>query len=106
MPPSRWWPKKGLGPYLLELQSILAQGLAATAPLFPPLEQASTFVQQVAHILANHEHGTGQQVRTRLQEWLAWMQQHKTQLGPAFAKAIDQFVRTTRSFCPRVISLL
>jgi len=57
-------------------------------------------VQQVAHILANHEHGTGQQVRTRLQEWLAWMQQHKPQLGPALTKAIDQFVRTTRSFVP------
>lgn len=57
-------------------------------------------MQQVAHILANHEHSTGQQVRTRLQEWLAWMQQHKTQLGPALAKAIDQFVRTTRSFVP------
>jgi len=57
-------------------------------------------VQQVAQILANHEHGTGQQVRTHLQEWLVWMQQHKTQLGPALAKAIDQFVRTTRSFAP------
>jgi hypothetical protein len=68
--------------------------------LFPPLEQASTFVQQAARILANHEHGNGQQVRASLQEWLACMQEQKTELGPQIAKAIDQFVRTTRSFTP------
>jgi hypothetical protein len=57
-------------------------------------------VQQAAHILANHEHGNGQQVRASLQEWLACMQEQKAQFGPPIAKAIDQFVRTTRSFAP------
>lgn len=57
-------------------------------------------MQQAAHILANHEHGNGQQVRTSLQEWQDCMQQQKGQLGPQAAKALDQFVRTTRSFAP------
>lgn len=57
-------------------------------------------MQQAARILANHEHGNGQQVRASLQGWLVYMQEQKAQLGPVIAKAIDQFVRTTRSFAP------
>ncbi len=57
-------------------------------------------MQQAARILANHEHGNGQHVRASLQEWLDCMQQQKARLGPPLTKAIDQFVRTTRSFAP------
>ena len=57
-------------------------------------------MQQAAHILANHEHGNGQQVRARLQEWQGCMQQQKAQLGSQAAKALDHFVRTTHSFAP------
>jgi hypothetical protein len=46
--------------------------------------------------LANHEHGNGQQVRASLQG----LQQQKAQLGPQVAKALEHFVRTTRSFAP------
>jgi hypothetical protein len=57
-------------------------------------------VQQAAHILANHEHGNGQQVGASLQEWQGCMQQQKALLGPQAAKALEHFVRTTRSFAP------
>lgn len=57
-------------------------------------------MHQAASILANHEHGNGQQVRASLQGWLACIQQQKAQFSPQIAKAIDHFVRTTRSFAP------
>lgn len=50
--------------------------------------------------MANHEHGNGQQVRASLQEWQGCLQQQKAQLGPQVAKALEHFVRTTRSFAP------
>jgi hypothetical protein len=68
--------------------------------MFPPIEQANALVHQAVQILANDEHLTGQQVRTRLWQWLDDVQAHKAQLGPQAVKAIDHFVKTTHSFAP------
>ena len=65
--------------------------------MFPPLEKADAYVHEIAHILANHDHLTGQQVRTRLQQCLDRMLEQKAQLGP-LSEAIDHFVKTTNSF--------
>jgi hypothetical protein len=68
--------------------------------MFPAIEQTSTLVHQAAHILANHEHLTGQQVRARLLGWLHGLQVHKAQFGPQVTSAIDHVVKTTHSFAP------
>ena len=65
--------------------------------MWPPLEKAAQDVRQTAHILANHNQQTSQQVRADLQEWLDHMLKRKPQLGP-LSEAIDHFVQTTNRF--------
>jgi hypothetical protein len=69
----------------------------ATAPAWPALQKAAQDVRQVAHILANHNQETSQQVRARLQEWLDGIQQRKTQYS-YLSNALNHFVHTTNHF--------
>jgi hypothetical protein len=68
--------------------------------MFPAIEQTSAFVQQAAHILANHEHLAGREVRTRMLRWLAHLQAQEAPLDPLVCKAIDHVIKTTQSFAP------
>jgi hypothetical protein len=81
------------------LQHILTKGLQRTAALWPPIKAAYALVYQAAHILANHEQGTGAQVRERYLAFIAQMQEQKTPLGE-LSSAIDHFVEMTENFAP------
>ncbi len=97
MPFSR---KKGrLHPSLKQLQHLLARGLEATSPLWPPLKLAYGWVHQAAHILANHDNLPGEQVRAQYQELLQRLDAQKTEVA-SLSKAIDHFRKITESFAP------
>jgi hypothetical protein len=78
---------------------MLTRALQRTATLWPPLKEAYGLVYQAAHILANHEHQTGAQVRETYLAWVKKMQEQKTGLG-ALSTAIEHFVEITENFAP------
>lgn len=82
-----------------QLQRLLTKGLQHTARLWPPLKEAYALVYQAAHILANHEQGTGVQVQERYLAFVAQMQEPKANLGE-LSTAIDHFVKITENFAP------
>lgn len=79
------------------MQRLLTKGLQHTAALWPPIKDAYALVYQAAHILANHEQGTGGQVQQRYLAFVAQMQERKTNLGE-LSTAIDHFVEITDHF--------
>ena len=89
--------KKRLPPALKQLQHLLTKGLQATATLWPPLERASRFVHQAAHILANPEQDTGQHVCERYRAHLAQMCDEVATLGP-LESAFEHFCHITENF--------
>jgi hypothetical protein len=82
---------------LKQLQRILTKGLQQTEALWPPLKKAYAFVYQAAHLLANHEQGTGAQVQERYLAFVAQMQEQKASLGD-LSTAIDHFAKITDNF--------
>jgi hypothetical protein len=70
-----------------------------SAELWPPLERAYSWVHRAAHLLANADGCTGEQVRTRYQQLLDEMVAGQAELGPLSA-AVDQFRKVTLSFAP------
>jgi hypothetical protein len=81
------------------LQHLLARGLDSTASLWPPLKLTYAWVHQAAHILANHDQLTGEQVRAQYQDLLACMDAHKMEVA-SLSKAIEHFRKITESFAP------
>jgi hypothetical protein len=73
--------------------------LEVTASLWPPLVGAYAWVHGAAHILANHDGLTGEQVHVQYQRLLDDMVAHKAELG-ALSGAVDHFRKVTASFAP------
>jgi hypothetical protein len=82
---------------LKQLQRLLTKGLQQTAALWPPIKDAYALVYQAAHLLANHEQGTGVQVQERYLAFMTQMQERSADLGE-LSSAIDHFVKITESF--------
>lgn len=81
------------------LHHLLVRGLKKTEQVWPVLEQAYALVHQAAHVLANHEEGSGQAVRKRYQAVLQTMREQQTSLG-SLSDAISTFLKVTRSYWP------
>jgi hypothetical protein len=84
---------------LRRLQTLLARGLTATAPLWPELRIAYGWVHQAAHLLAN---AAGQDVftlRRAYRRLLVDMHQERATVG-ALAPAITHFRTVTKSYWP------
>ncbi len=79
------------------MQQILSRALQRTAGLWPPIKAAYALVYQAAHILANHEHQTGAQVRETYLAWVKHMQEQKASLG-TLSTTIEHFVEITDNF--------
>jgi hypothetical protein len=77
----------------------LTHALEVTAPLWPPLVHAYVWVHRAAHLLANHDGLTGEQVRVQYQGLLDDRGAHKANLG-ALSAAVDHFRKVTASFAP------
>jgi hypothetical protein len=82
---------------LAHLQHLLRRGLDATAALWPDLRVAHGWVQQVAHILANHEAQDGATVRARLDAYVVTMQAEQARAGTLRA-AVPTFVKVTAHY--------
>lgn len=84
-------------PALKQLQQLLAKGLQATTPLWPPLEHAYCFLDQAKMILANSDQDTGQGVREQYLAHLARMKDDLVSLGQ-LAEAFEHFCHITDNF--------
>ncbi len=60
---------------LARLHRLVAQGLAATEALWPPIQAAYAWFHKAAHVLANHEQQEGAEVQRTYQALLAQMQE-------------------------------
>ncbi len=67
--------------------------------MWPPIQIAYEWVHQAAHILANHEKLTGEQVRTQYQALLEQMEAQKSTVGD-LSDAVDHFLHITKNFAP------
>jgi hypothetical protein len=79
------------------LHQRITTGLQATAPLWPPLQNAYRFVHPAKGILANPQQDAGQHVRARYLALLAQMQDEIATLGP-LASAFGHFCHLTDTF--------
>jgi hypothetical protein len=93
------------------LRHILQRGLTHTQAMWPDIEQGFAWVHQAAHILANHNHLSGDQVRQIYTDLLDTM---SSSLVPTpasaptpaheqagmLAPAINHFLKVTRSYEP------
>jgi hypothetical protein len=81
---------------LHRLKGLIERGLEATAPLWPAIRLAFTWVHLAAHILGT-EAGHVQAVRKRLGGLLGAMACHKDKVG-GLATAVDHFLKVSRSY--------
>jgi hypothetical protein len=86
-----------LPPSLKPLQQILSKGVQATAPLWPPLQSASAWVHQAAHLLTNQQQQTGAQVRERSLAQVGQMRERSTELEP-LGRALQPFCHIPENF--------
>ena len=80
-----------------QLHHLLTKGLQATAPLWPPLQQAYGLVHQAAEILANPQKDSGAQVRERYLGLVAQMLELQADLEP-LGEAMQHFGHLTHTF--------
>jgi hypothetical protein len=74
--------------------------LAATAPLWPPIQTAYALVHHAAHLLANHDQRDAAALRQAYQEQvLAPLQAQQADLGP-LAPTAAHFAKVTASYWP------
>jgi len=83
----------------MQLHTLLAGGLQATAALWPVLLVVAAWVQQAAQVLANHEGHSAPQVRARYQDLLAQMAADRAAAG-ALAPAVEHFLKVSTSYAP------
>jgi hypothetical protein len=81
------------------LRRLLAGGLQATAALWPVLLVVAAWMQQAAHILANHEQQAAQPVQDRYQALLDQMAAQRETAGP-LAPAVDHFLKVSTNYAP------
>ena len=79
---------------------LLRHGLAATAPLWPPIQTAYALVHHAAHLLATPDALDGAALRQAYDEQvLAPMRTQQAQLG-SLAGAAAHFQKVTASYWP------
>jgi hypothetical protein len=79
---------------------LVRQGLAATAPLWPPIQTAYTVVHHAAHLLANHDQRDAAALRQAYQQQvLTPLVAQQADLGP-LAPAATHFAKVTASYWP------
>jgi hypothetical protein len=83
----------------MQLHRLLAGGLLATVALWPVLLVVAAWVQQAAHLLANHEEQPASQVQARYQDLLDQMAAQRETAG-TLAPAVDHFRKVTTSYAP------
>jgi hypothetical protein len=74
-------------------------GLAAPAPLWPPIQAAYDFVHRAAHLLANHDQLETRALQQAYQHLLAELRAAQAGLGP-LADAVAHFRTVTASYWP------
>jgi hypothetical protein len=84
---------------LARLLRLVRTGLEATAPLWPPIQTAYSFVHRAAHLLANHEGGDGTIIRHAYQQLLADLREAQARLG-SLTEAAAHFRTVTASYWP------
>lgn len=77
---------------------MIERGLEATADEWPPIRTAFGWVHRAAHLLGQ-EGLAGTIVREQLGGLLGAMRRHQASAG-ALAKAVDHFVKVSRSYWP------
>jgi hypothetical protein len=83
-------------PELNQLQSLIDRGLAATAALWPPIQEAYDWVFRTAHILGDVG-AIGDMIRDRLTGLTGAM---ADTLGGPLTAAKQHFLKVTRSYWP------
>lgn len=84
---------------LVRLQTLLARGLATTAPLWPDIGAAYDWVHQLAHLLANAEQRSADELRQLVGVLLAEMADQQTAAG-SLGAALTHFRKVTDSYWP------
>jgi len=84
---------------LHDLQHLLTRALKQTEALWPPIEQAYALVHQAAHVLANHDHESGEIVREHYEQVLRAIQ-HLLACGGPLSSALETFLKKTESYWP------
>ncbi len=82
-----------------ELHRLLARALKKTEAVWPEIEQVYALVHQAAHVLANHEDESSQEVRERYEQVLRTMREQQASLG-TLGEAISTFLKVTQSYWP------
>src|SRR5262249_33033428 len=72
---------RGQPPVLARWPRLLRKGLAARAPLWPPIQTAYDWVHQAAHLLANHQGQDAASLQQAYQDLLTTMTVHQATLG-------------------------
>lgn len=83
------------------MNRLLKKGLLATAELFASVRPLAQWVHQVAHVLANPEQQTAQQVQRAFADHLVLIREqaeHSDSLRPALL----QFLKVTQSYAPHL----
>lgn len=81
------------------MKRLIDRGLQETAPLWPSVRVAFSWVHKAAQILDNPAEATGGEVRKRLASLLGAMSRHRRQAGE-LEEAIAHFVKVSRSYWP------
>ncbi len=76
---------------------MLTRALTKTEALWPAIEHAYALVHQAAHVLANHEHESGEIVREQYEQVLAAIRNLHASEGP-LSEALDTFLKKTESY--------
>jgi len=84
---------------LERLRALVSRGLTATAPLWPEMERAYAWVHQAAHLLANAEQRSVEELRQAYAALLADMVTQRDTL-PTLAAAVEHFLKVTASYWP------
>ena len=83
----------------------MQSGLTTTQKLWPPIQQAYTWVHQAAHLLTNAEQRDVTTLKQEYQQLLDTMTQHQDELG-ALAPAVAHFCKVTASYWGWALSVL
>jgi hypothetical protein len=81
------------------LHRLLRKGLAATAPLWPPIQTTYDWVHQAAHLLANHQGQDAASLQQAYQDLLTTMSMQRAALG-SLTPAVAHFQKVTASYWP------
>ncbi len=84
---------------LNQLNHLLQRGLTQTESLWPDIKRGFGWVHQAAHILANHNDLSGDQVHQQYSDLLDHMSSARQQ-ADTLEPAIQHFLKVSRSYEP------